>query len=73
MARREELFNLSLDALLVGGAPQAMPDNDAQGTLDFARKMIALRPSPRPEFQSRLKARLLTKLAEQEAKRRQPN
>ena len=69
MGKREEKFTASLDTLLAGRQAEPLTARDDEESLDFARKMASLRPVPRPEFKSRLKATLLQKLAENEAHR----
>ncbi len=69
MGKREEKFTENLDKLLAGQRSEPLHLRDDEETLDFARKMASLRPSPRPEFKSRLKATLLRRLAENEARK----
>jgi hypothetical protein len=66
----EKVFNEHLDRLLAGEelAIDAAAEEDVRTALEFARWMTALQPSPSPQFQANLKARLLQKLSEQEAR-----
>jgi hypothetical protein len=68
VANREKRFSENLDRLLAGQQAESLPDRDDEKALAFARKMAVLRPAPRAEFKSRLKANLLQKLAEKEAR-----
>jgi hypothetical protein len=65
----EKKFTENLDRILAGKEVPADPslDKELRDALDFARKMTALGAAPSPEYRARLKARLLQKLAEQEA------
>jgi hypothetical protein len=67
VANQEKQFSENLDRLLAGQQAESLPDRDDEKALAFARKMAVLRPAPRAEFKSRLKATLLQKLAEKEA------
>jgi hypothetical protein len=64
----EKLFNRRLDAMLAHEtmASDISLDGDTLSALEFAARMRALCVKPAPEFQSKLKARLLQKLAEEE-------
>jgi hypothetical protein len=65
----EDKFSENIDRLLTGQEIRdaAETDQDLKSALDFARLMKLKRPQPAAQFQSNLKARLLEKLAEQEA------
>jgi hypothetical protein len=69
-AYEEILFSEKLDRLLAGEEIQleAELDSDLRTALDFAGKMKSLRSAPSPQFQANLKARLLQKLDEREAR-----
>jgi hypothetical protein len=69
VANQEKRFSENLDRLLTGQQAESHPDRDDEKTLAFARRMAVLRPEPHPEFKSRLKASLLQKLAEKEARK----
>ena len=64
----EKEFLKNLDRLLAGEEIKTDPmmEKDLSTSLDFAKKMIALRTSPSSEFKAQLKSRLLKKLVEQE-------
>ena len=66
----EKLFTEKVDRLLSGEEDQidGIRDADLRSALEFAGKMAALRPGPSPQFESRLRERLLRQLAEQEEK-----
>lgn len=49
-----------------GVAPGDDSSDDTRSAIEFARKLTELRADPSPEFQERLKSRLLRKLTEQE-------
>ncbi len=70
----EKSFSQIVDRLLAGETVNIDPETekDLGKELDFARRMIALRQSPDPQFQADLKARLLQKLAEQDVKAHAP-
>jgi hypothetical protein len=65
----EREFSNGLDRILAGEEVHvAQPqEGDLLSALDFALKMVQLRPSPSADFESNLKARLLQELAEQES------
>ena len=69
----EKKFTEYLDHILAGKEVPIDPtmDKELRDALDFARKMIRLGEAPSPEFQASLKARLLQKLAEQEASKKE--
>ncbi len=69
---REQAFSRIVDRLLAGEQASIDPETEQSlaRELEFARKMIAVRPSPDPGFQASLKAKLLQRLAEQEAQAR---
>jgi hypothetical protein len=76
MGREREMerkFSRYLDAMLAGKNVEADPtaDKEMLATLDFARKLPGLCATPSPKFQARLKAALLNKLAEQEAREKE--
>jgi len=63
----ERLFSEDVERLLSG--EETLPsraDSDYDETLRFARRLLALREEPRPEFASTLRQRLLTGMAEQD-------
>jgi hypothetical protein len=66
----EKLFTEKLDSILTGKEADisAVADAEIRSALEFARKMIQLRPSPSAQYSTRLKAGLLQKLDEQEAR-----
>jgi hypothetical protein len=66
----EKKFTEFLDRILAGEEVPADPgmDEDLRAVLDFAQKISKLRPNPSASYQASLKARLLQKLEEQEAK-----
>jgi hypothetical protein len=65
----EKIFSENVDRLISGLEVREVPetDQDLQTALDFARLMQLNRPQPGAQFQADLKARLLQKLAQQEA------
>ena len=65
----EQAFNQQLDALLAhkGASLAQALDSDTRSALEFAARMGALCVRPAPEYQARLKSRLLQKLADEEA------
>jgi hypothetical protein len=65
----EKKFTENLDRILAGKEVPVDPsvDKELRDALDFARKMTAFGATPSAEYQARLKARLLQKLAEREA------
>jgi hypothetical protein len=69
---KEKLFSENIDNLLAGSKPG--PDTsigeDERESLAFAGKMIDSTPVPSPVFESRLKSKLLQKLAEREEKQK---
>jgi hypothetical protein len=69
----EKKFTENLDRILAGKEIKSDPSMDAElrAALDFARKMAALTTAPSAQYQARLKARLLQKLDEQEARKRE--
>lgn len=69
----EKKFTENLDRILAGKEVKADPtmDKELRAALDFALKMAALRTAPSAQYQARLKARLLQKLDEQEARKRE--
>jgi hypothetical protein len=69
----EKKITQNLDRILAGGEikPDPAMDKELGDTLNFARKMAALRPAPSAQYQSRLKAQLLQKLEEREALKRE--
>ena len=68
--KTEKKFSEFLDRILAGEEISADPnmDEELRAVLDFARKISKLRPNPSAAYQANLKARLLQKLEEQEAK-----
>jgi hypothetical protein len=66
----ERLFSEKLDRMLAGQEIQidGAVDNDLRTALDFARKMTSLRTTPSSRFKAHLKARLLQRIDEQEAR-----
>lgn len=66
----EKQFSENLDRLLAGEElkPDQIADEEMRSALEFARKMAELRATPTESYQARLKACLLQKLEEQEAK-----
>jgi hypothetical protein len=66
-------FTENLDRILAGQEIKADLKMDAElrATLDFTRKMTALRTAPSAQYQTRLKARLLQQLDEREARKRE--
>lgn len=62
-------FLKDMDRLLAG--EEVVPGEDAtddyRSAIDFARRLVEMGEGPSPAFQARLKERLLSKLAEQEA------
>ena len=67
----EKAFNKQLDAVLghkETNLDQTM-DGDLRSALEFAGKMQALCVKPSPEYKARLKARLLQKIADEEAEK----
>jgi hypothetical protein len=67
----EKIFAEQLDKALAGQTVSSSAEtaDELRSSLEFSEKMVALRASPRPQFQSALKANLLVKLNEQEAQR----
>jgi hypothetical protein len=67
----ERLFTKNIDRLLAGEKvpTEGLADEDLRTALNFAKKMIELRVSPSAQFESRLKAGLLGKIAEKERAR----
>lgn len=61
----EKEFSENLDSMLTGQKPEvsAVYDDDFRTALNFASKIIELRPLPQPEFEVKLKQRLLSRLA----------
>jgi hypothetical protein len=68
-AEMEKVFNQRLDDLLARKGVQLdkIGDSDLRSSLGFARKMGALCAKPSPEYKTRLKARLMQKIAAEEA------
>lgn len=61
-------FSEDIDRLLQGKEPVARRDDlDYADTVLFARRLVGLREEPQPEFVGRLKRRLLTDMASQDA------
>ncbi len=56
-------------AAAAAAAATAGANEDFRSALEFARRMVDLRVSPSPQFESHLKATLLEKLAEKESNR----
>ncbi len=69
----EQEFLKDVDRCLNGEevTPDEGTSEDARSALEFARKLTELRAEPSPEFQERLKSRLLRKLTEQEVAARE--
>jgi cytoskeletal protein RodZ len=66
----EKLFSENLDLLLAGKEARIDSlDEELQLNLNFSRKMINLRVSPSPAFQAGLKASLMQKLADMDARK----
>ena len=72
---REEArqFTEELDKMLAGKETGAGHDEKMLRTLDFARKIRASRNEPSAQFESRLKQRLLTKMAERNEAKQKTN
>lgn len=68
----EKKFAEYLDRILAGEEVKADPsmDDEMRAALDFARKISTLGAVPTAQYQARLKASLLQKLAEQEARKK---
>ena len=63
----EKAFEQDVERLLRGEEPSgAYPDEAYEDTLQFARRLVSLREEPDSEFTSRLRARLLVEMAEQD-------
>lgn len=64
----EKEFSENVDKMLAGQSAEidATQGEDYQATLDFVHKLIELRSAPRPSFEAKLKASLLSKLSESE-------
>jgi hypothetical protein len=64
-----KLFSDNLDRLMAGQEAKigAITDSELLLTLNFAKKIAALRPEPSAQFKSNLKARLLQRLTVKEA------
>jgi hypothetical protein len=69
----EKKFTEYLDRILAGEEIKADPamDEELRAALDFARKVSSLEAVPSAQYQARLKARLLQKLEEQEARQKE--
>jgi hypothetical protein len=67
--KMEKLFNRRLDAMLAHEATvsDTALDSDTLSALELAARMRGLCVKPAPEYQAALKARLLQKLADEEA------
>ncbi|MFO8144069.1 MAG: hypothetical protein R6T78_05315, partial [Dehalococcoidales bacterium] len=63
-------FSYILDSILAGEDidTSGITDEELLRTLDFARKMRSLRESPGEQFSSQLRGRLLSRLAEEDAR-----
>ena len=66
--RKESEFAKDVDRVLSGQESKAdnASDKEYRGNLDFSKKIADTRSTPSPAFQSALKSRLLSKLAEAE-------
>ena len=66
----ERLFAENLDRLLAGEEIKAGPETgeEVNAALKFAQKIVEITPEPDARFESLLQAKLLTKLAAEEAK-----
>ena len=69
----EKKFTEYLDRILAGEEIKADPamDEELRAALDFARKISSLGAVPSAQYQARLKASLLQKLEEQEARKKE--
>jgi hypothetical protein len=66
-------FTENLDLILAGkeAKADAAMDEEMRAALDFSRKMAALRTTPSAQYSARLKASLLQKLDEREARKKE--
>ena len=64
-------FSQAIDRMLAGEkiGPYADIPDDYREAIDFARKLISLKGTPRPSFKAELKDSLLSKLSEMEQER----
>ena len=71
----EKKFSQAIDRMLAGEKiePYADMPDDYREAINFARKLISLKGSPRPSFEAELKDSLLSKLSEMEHERPQNN
>jgi hypothetical protein len=69
---RERDFSELVDRLVAGEDVQIDPAEEAdfRSALEFAQRMAAATPSPRPRFRAELKTRLLQQLAQREERKR---